>query len=151
MHLKVLFRDERLHLVRARNLIVASWFGAPIVEHLPHLSRASKGIPPHVTVNLVLGGVPLFSEEVRRGLRKIAAENPNRLGLAQVVKMRGFAGATVRAFLSTLMTKEGVRVFGSEDAAVPWITERLATSDEVWTSAQVMASVQQAHSLTHPS
>ncbi len=102
-----------------------------------------------MTVNLIVSGVPLFSEEVRRGLRKIAAENPNRLGLAQVVKIRGFAGATVRAFFSTLMTKEDVRVFGSEEEAVPWITERLATSAEAWTSAQVMASLRRASA--HPS
>jgi hypothetical protein len=142
--------DEVLRMGVSRNLVVCAWANAPEVEHIRSLSRAAQGTigrykEHRAFLNLVVTGTPRFSDAVRDELVKFIRDT--RLqgqGMAHVVSIPGIAGATVRAFLSTVMLLARPvathKVFSELAPAAAWLVPKLTTGGEAWTSAGVLAA-----------
>jgi hypothetical protein len=137
----------------SRNLVVFSWRALATVEQVRACGRASRGLArrkPGGTgaVNLIAGGVPRFTDEVRREAERLRADpSLSPLGRADVVLVDGFAGVAARGFMSTvtLLGKSGRphRVFGDVRSAGAWLAPKLSAGGEPWTSAEVEEVVRQ--------
>jgi hypothetical protein len=146
---EIVHDDAVLRMVVSRNLIVCAWADAPGVEHIRSVSRVAHGVVSRYKehrafLNLAHAGTPRFSDAVRDELVKLIRDT--RLqgqGTAYVVSIPGIAGATVRAFLSTVMLVARPiathKVFGDLAPAAAWLVPKLTTGGEAWTSTGVLA------------
>jgi hypothetical protein len=149
----VVHADETLRLVTAKNLLVAVWSDAPTLTQMQSVGRAAAALRrahPRgaAMLNVVRGGTPSFSNAVREEARRLTSDGHFTLGVAHVVLLGGLVGATVRAFLSTIVLlgrpKEPTQVFGEAGAALGWLEARLATGGEGWTRDDVQAAYDRA-------
>lgn len=110
MHVWHIYRDSTLCIFGIEELLFSLWSDAPQLEHIQTLDRAVSqhlraiGDRKQVFVNVMLGGKPNFSEEVRRETAKFPQRySKHRAAVAHVVMLTGLAGVAVRAFTSTTL------------------------------------------------
>jgi hypothetical protein len=152
--LDVIYEDDVLSLVGSKNVRVAIWRDAPTLAQMKEVDRAARALArenPAGTgwVNLVVDGVPRFTQDVREEVGRLTRENtPNALANAHVILLDGFRGVAVRAFFSTvlLVTRSAVpfRAFGDIESASRWMAPLLAPSGVTWDAQSLAAVVAEA-------
>lgn len=146
--------DPTLRMVSHRNVMFTVWTDAPTLSQVRVFHRESEVFTRshpsgQVLVNMVLGGVPLFTEPVRDELVKIMKQGTTyTLGTAHLILVGGMAGSAVRAFLSTAMLlarpKVPNRVFGTVADAAVWVHERLGGAGAQWTVNELRDALEDA-------
>ena len=140
--MRVLSVDETMTHARLGALNVAWWREAPTLEQVAQMDENIDRSAPFVFVNIVLRGTPHFGDTLRVAVQELCENEANRTGLAHVVLMKGLAGSAVRMFLHGASRHcENQVVLSSLSDAVPWIVERLAACDELWTEGEVLAAL----------
>ncbi len=148
---EIVFEDATLRICSSRNLVVSAWSSTPEPDHLRTLNRAlhaqdGKYREHRALLDLVVTGTPRFTDKVRDELVRLLRDpRAQGKGTAHVVTVGGLAGATVRAFLSTVMLlarpEAPNKVFGEVAPAANWLVPLLTTGGEAWTTANVLAVV----------
>jgi hypothetical protein len=148
--LEIVHTDAILSIATSRNVQVNVWTDAPTVEQIRAFSRTGAALArrhPRGTglLNVMLRGTPRFSEQVRDETVKLMKQADFRLGTAHLVLMGGLTGTAVRAFMSTVMllarSPTPNKVFGDPGTATAWLAPLLAQGAEPWSSAQLVALV----------
>ncbi len=113
----------------------------------PAVNSGAAG-PGQAFVNMVTGGVPVFSEPVREELVKVIKSTNITLGAAHILLVSGMAGSAVRAFLSTVLLvarpKAPNRVFAEVPDAVSWLLVRLGGTQAQWTGNELRDAIEAA-------
>jgi hypothetical protein len=145
--LEIVYEDQTLKQAYARNVHVAAWFDAPTVAQMHAYGRCARALSQRYggqscLVNLVVGGVPRFSAEVREVASQYTREGAHGVGAAHVILAPGLVGTSVRAFLSTVILlgrpPNPTKVFGDIDGAAEWMARNLAMrSSEIWEAKDV--------------
>jgi len=167
-----IYQDRNFRLVTYRNVMIAVWSDAPTIQQVRILHREadqfakhnasfanhgaadragapSASSPGQAFVNIVAGGVPVFSEQVRDELVKLIKGTTNfTLGSAHILLVSGMAGSAVRAFMSTVMLlarpQAPNRVFGAVAEAVTWLHGRLGGTQALWTGNELRDAIEAA-------
>lgn len=140
MALLELYADERVSMGHDGPLFLCGWADAPTMVQMralgEHGRRAEAVAGPLALVNIAFGGVPKFSDDVR----KISAEFTRDASLfarsrAHVVTIPGFKGVAVMSFINTFLLlgrpPRPTKVFRAVDEAVRWTAGQLSpTGDE---------------------
>jgi hypothetical protein len=137
-----------------RNVAVTVWFDAPRVKlELLEMEKVGRKISSQykgttVLFNVVVSGTPSFSEEVRKEVTRISADDTlYALGSAHVLLVEGFVASAVRAFMSTALTlsrtKTPNKVFANLDEAATWAKSQLDKGPVVWMPGDLVALVRQ--------
>ncbi len=145
---EVEFSDRCLRIATVDNLELASWFDAPEMKHMEAIDRVYKRMKRRVKggvgfVNVVVGGVPKFSAEVRdEAARQTADVDDRDIATAHIILVDGIVGSTVRAFMSTTMLigrpPHPTKVFGDIPTAATWLAVRLAENEHYpWPEARL--------------
>ena len=139
------YEDERLVLARARSLCLAGWRDAPLADHIRRWHELGRSIArthrgAGACIDVIYGGTPRFSDEMRREAERFSADNAIfEIGFAHVILVPGMVGSAVRAFVSTivLVGRSGspTKVTGDLAGAVAWMAPRLAPHG--WTAAEL--------------
>ena len=153
------YRDDIVHMVLGRRLIVCAWRDAPSMTQVKALRRINVdarrrlGDDGVAYCNVVISGTPVFASEVRDEITAISRDFGKR-GVAQahLILMEGFAGTAVRAFLSTvnLIARPSVpnKVSGDRREVEEWLLEKMFTVDrrvtEDWVSPAFDQVLQEA-------
>ncbi len=150
----IAFENPTARIASDRNVAVAVWRDAPRAPlELREMERVGKRIAAQhggsALFNVIVGGTPSFSEEVRNEVTRITAdETIFSLASAHVLLVDGLVGSAVRAFLSTALllsrTKTPNKVFAGVEPATKWVRERLAGGSIAWTEAELAALVREA-------
>mgnify|MGYP001601178916 CR=1 FL=1 len=133
------YQDETLRLWSRRELLVAAWFDAPNAEQMREVGRAGRALAAqHVEgsalANVIVSGLPRFSDPVREEGIRIARERTFRRGSCHVILAGGLAGAAARAFMSMVLLvgtraigkgAARAKVFGEVFEASEWMAELL--------------------------
>jgi hypothetical protein len=150
--LEIVHTDATLRVVTSRNVQVNVWSNAPTVEQMRVFGRTGavlarrnpRGIG---LLNVMLRGTPSFSEQVRDETVKLTKQGYFRLGAAHLILVGGLTGTAVRAFMSTVLllarSPAPNKVFGEPETAAAWLAPLLAQGAEPWSSAQLVALVQE--------
>ena len=148
------YQDRSFRLVSHRNVMVAVWSDAPTLPQVRILHREADQFSKHnpsgqAFANVVVGGVPIFSEPVRDELVKMIKSTTNfTLGSAHILLVSGMAGSAVRAFMSTVMLlarpQAPNRVFGGVAEAVTWLHGRLGGTQALWTGNELRDAIEAA-------
>lgn len=146
---EILHADGTLRLGASRNLVVYVWHDAPTLPQLRECGRVSRAVArahPEGTalLDLIVGGIPRFSEDVRAEAARVSNDpSVSSLGAADVVLVTGLAGAAVRGFLGTLTLLSRMprprKVFGDVASAAAWLAPRLRVGGQAWTVPDVVA------------
>lgn len=156
-----IYQDRTFRLAAHRNVLIAVWSDAPTLAQARILHReadqftkrtssANNGAagPGQAFVNMVTGGVPVFSEPVREELVKVIKSTSITLGAAHILLVNGMAGSAVRAFLSTVLLvarpKAPNRVFAEVPDAVSWLLVRLGGTQAQWTGNELRDAIEAA-------
>jgi len=145
---EVRYEDEGLRLWSSRELLVAAWFEAPTLERMREVARIGKALGSETGAgaafaNVIVSGVPRFSDDVREEGIRIARERTFRRGSCHVVLATGLGGAAARAFMSMVLLvgrralgarAAPTKVFGDIGEAGAWLA---AILDESWTATEV--------------
>jgi hypothetical protein len=140
--------DEILRIVVDRGLCVARWADTPAALHFPLITTAMREAAAELgragLLNVIdaAGKVPRFSEPVRQAAVRMARDiTPLAAATAHVVLLKGFSGAAVRMFLSTLnlLARGGpiATVHATLTAGAEWLAPR--TPGE-WTAARISSA-----------
>jgi hypothetical protein len=152
---EVVFSDSCLRIATVDNLELASWFGPPEMDHMRALDRTFKQLKRRnedgvAFVNVVVGGVPRFSQEVRdEAARQTAEIDPRDLATAHLVLVDGLVGSAVRAFMSTTMLigrpPHPTKVFGDISSTARWLAIQLGRNARyTWSEDRVREALQKA-------
>jgi hypothetical protein len=144
VELEVLHDEPGFAIAVRRNVALAYWWASPQLEWFqvirattwPYADLWPRGAG---WINLIVGGRPSFSEEIRREAAELSKRDDiYELGTAHIVLLDVLRGSAVRAFLGTVLlmsrAKTPTRVFGNIDAAAQWLAPRLGeafTADEM--------------------
>lgn len=149
-----IYQDRNFRLVSHRNVMIAVWSDAPTLPQVRILHReadqfAKQNPSGQAFVNLITGGVPVFTEAVRDELVKMIKSTTNfTLGSAHVLLVTGMTGSAVRAFMSTVMLlarpKAPNRVFATIADAVTWVHGRLGGMQAQWTGNELRDAIEEA-------
>lgn len=142
MRAQIVYEDATLRQAYARNLHVVAWYDAPSLEQMHAYASCAKALSDRWRrrsglMNLVVGGVPRFTAEVREAAAEYTREGAHGAGAAHVILVSGLLGSSVRAFLSTAMLlgrpPNPTRVFGGIAEAARWMATNFAAhSGQVW-------------------
>lgn len=164
------YEDATLRLWTQRELLVASWFDAPTIAQMREVGRAGRALGAasprgSALANVIVGGVPRFTDEVRDEGIRIARDRTFRRGSCHLILASGLGGAATRAFLSMVLLvgmkaltfRSGAgglgkgaprsKVFGEVGAAAAWTAELLGGE---WSSAEVFDLYRAAAKPTGP-
>ncbi|MEM9188035.1 MAG: hypothetical protein AAGF12_02575 [Myxococcota bacterium] len=140
--MRILYQDQRLQICVQRNMFAAGWFGMPELRHMHEVERCYEDLrsewPDGVGfANVIVGGVPNFSREVREdAARQTAKGDEQDLATAHLILVDGLAGAAVRAFLSTMLlvgrSTVPNRVFSDCGVAAGWVAGLLNRVPPPW-------------------
>ncbi|MFW6067895.1 MAG: hypothetical protein ACOC97_06130 [Myxococcota bacterium] len=153
--LRTLYEDDTLRVVVEGNMAVAVWTGAPSVDQLRRLHGGlnvlrSENPDGGAFMNVVVGGTPRFSNEVREEAARITQDTgPTDRGTAHVVLIEGMAGAAVRAFIGTMTLmgrpKIPTKTFGDLTSAADWLLARLeGIPGTAWSRESLIALAERA-------
>ena len=142
--------QDGLHVVSVERVLFALWEVVPTMASMRRLQvagdrhRDTLNGRKQVFVNVVEGGIPNFTDEVRKeAVRHAQRSAPWRLATAHIVLIPGMRGVAVRSFMSTmlLLGKPPVptRVFNDMTQAAQWLAAALA-DDSTWTSALLIST-----------
>lgn len=142
-----LYADDRALMGHDGDVFVCGWNDAPTLVQMralgEHGRRTESAHGPLALLNVAFGGVPKFTDEVR----KISAEYTRDASLfvrarAHVVTIPGFVGVAVMAFINTFTLlgrpPRPTKVFRELDAGIQWI---LPTLGPVHDAASIRATV----------
>ena len=142
--------DATLRLGVSRNLLIMAWSSTPESPQLRALTRAIASLATKHrhdcgTLNLVVAGIPRFTEEVRDELVKILRDPRHQVrASAHVVLTEGLAGVTTRAFLSTvtLLARSTTphKVLGDVKQAATWMAPLLSAGSVQWSVDDIVAA-----------
>jgi len=134
-----LYADERVSMAHVGPLFLCGWADAPTMVQMRALGQYGRQVEavvgPMSLVNVAFGGVPKFSDEVR----KISAEFTRDASLfahsrAHVVTIPGFKGAAVMSFINTFLLlgrpPRPTKVFRALDEAVRWTAGLLSPAGD---------------------
>ncbi len=148
---EIVHEDATLRLGVSRNLLVFAWSGTPESEHIRTLSRVHHTLAGRyhehlAALDLVVTGTPRFTDPLRDELVRLVRDpRLQGKGTAHVVSMGGLTGATVRAFISTviLLARPAApnKVFSEVAPAAAWLVPMLTTGGEAWNTAGVLSVV----------
>lgn len=147
------YEDARVRIVSDGELLVAIWWNAPLPEQMRALDAAQVGHHGElgegrqIFVNLVLDGIPSFSDEVRRKAAELSRRAEEwRSVTAHVILIPGLRGVAVRSFVSTFMlmarARERTGVFGSIADGARFIGQKHGTPR--WSEARALAALTDA-------
>lgn len=137
---KLAFSDAVLRVAGDRDLCVVRWADSPGPQHFDAVlaavrERAQQGQPVSL-LNVVdaPGKLPRFDEAVRSAARRMSeGMTPHMRAVAHVILLEGFAGATVRMFVSTLTllsrSSAPTKVFAELDEGRRWLSEQAGRRD----------------------
>lgn len=142
------YEDATLRLLSHRELLVAAWFDAPTIDQMREVGRAGRALGAasprgSALANVIVSGVPRFTDEVRDEGIRIARDRTFRRGSCHLILVGGLGGAAARAFMSMVLlvgTKAlgkgaaRTKVFGELGAAAGWTAELLGGE---WTAMEV--------------
>jgi hypothetical protein len=127
----VLYQDEVLRLVRAPGLAIAAWTNAPTMKQFREIDRLARD-PSSVDgayANVIWGGTPRFTDEVRTEAIRLIKLDAFRAGNATVILADGLVGAATRAFISMIIlvsrSSKPNRVFGDVSSAAEFLAKVL--------------------------
>jgi hypothetical protein len=142
--------DDRTIFAHEGVLFVCVWRGAPTAPHMKALGEIGRRVEaqagPLALLNVAIGGVPTFDDEVR----KTAVAYTRDAGLfgcarAHVIEMTGFTGVAVLAFVNTFLLlgrpPRPTKVFRATGEAVRWLAPFLPPP---WTAERVQATLAEA-------
>lgn len=133
----VVFEDEALRVITWSGVLGARWFATPTQAKLAQLGRLQRQLADstfegRIVVVMVLSpeaSLALGGDARAEAEALVRSGRDHLLGLAHVVEGEGFAAAAARAVLSSiqLAVHAGypIRVFGSLEHAMPWVSELL--------------------------
>lgn len=141
--------DATLRLWSHRDLLVAAWFDAPNIDQMREVGRAGRALGAghprgSALANLIVSGVPRFSDDVRDEGIRIARDRTFRRGSCHVILVDGLGGAAVRAFMSMVLLvgmkalgkgAARTKVFGDLGAAATWTADLLGGE---WTGRETL-------------
>jgi hypothetical protein len=132
-----LYADDRALMAHDGELFVCGWREAPGLDQMRALGeygrRTEAAHGPLALLNVAFGGVPKFTDEVR----KISADYTRDASLfvrsrAHVVTIPGFKGIAVMSFINTFMLlgrpPRPTKVFRGLDEAIAWTVTMLGSS-----------------------
>lgn len=142
------YEDATLRVWTQRELLVASWFDAPTITQMREVGRAGRALgaaSPRgaALANVIVGGVPRFTDDVRDEAIRIARDRTFRRGSCHLILAGGLGGAATRAFMSMVLLvgmkalgkgAARTKVFGEIGAAAAWTSELLGGE---WSSMEV--------------
>jgi len=138
--------DDRVIFAHDGPLFVCVWRGAPTAAHMRALGEIGRRVEgesgPLALLNVAVGGVPTFDDEVRKTATAYTRD-PARFARARahVVAMTGFTGVAVLAFINTFLLlgrpPRPTKVLRSTDDAIRWILPFLPPP---WDSERVHAT-----------
>lgn len=152
----VVHDDEELRIVTWAGVLANRWRATPtkakleiLGRHQRQLAKASVGGRIVVVTVLSPDAGLLLTSEARKEAEALAkAGRELLLGLAQVVEGEGFLAAAARAVMSgiQLAVRAGhpVKVFGTLDEALPWVSELLRTNGSPRDADEVGAALREA-------
>ncbi len=139
---EVAFENETARIATSRNIVVAAWAEAPrTTVELREFEKIGKRVSQQfekraIFANVIIGGTPSFSQEVRDEVTRMTRTPMFHFGTAQIILVQGLAGVAVRAFLSTSFllarTKIPNKVFGDLNFGVDWMHGRLCEGPIEW-------------------
>jgi hypothetical protein len=150
----VAFENATARVAYDRNVAVTAWFDAPRVPlELREMEKMGRKLSSQykdgtALFNVIVSGTPSFSEEVRKEVTRISADDTlYALGSAHVMLVEGFVASAVRAFMSTALmlsrTKTPNKVFANLDDAATWLKSQLDKGPVVWTPGDLVALMRQ--------
>ncbi len=149
-----IYEDRSLRLASHRNVMFSVWTDAPTLPQVRTIHREGEifvraNPTGQALVNIVVGGIPLFTDAVREELVKMMRSRAMfSLGTAHVILVGGMAGSAVRAFLSTVMLLARPpapnRVFGTAVETVAWLHGRLGGTAAQWTANELRDALEDA-------
>lgn len=162
MRWNTVYEDATLRLWSHRELLVAAWFDAPTIEQMREVGRVGRALGNahprgSALANVIVSGVPRFSDEVRDEGIRIARDRTFRRDSCHLILVGGLGGAAVRAFMSMVLlvgTKAlgkgaaRTRVFGEIGAAASWTAELLGGE---WTARELFDLYREAAAPPLPS
>lgn len=148
----IAFENVTARIAHDRNVAVVVWFDAPRTAlELLEMEKVGKKLLAQykestALFNVIVSGTPSFSEEVRKEVTRITADDTLfALASAHVLLVEGFVGSAVRAFVSTALvvsrTKTPNKVFADVDGAATWVKPKLDTGPVVWTPGDLVGLV----------
>jgi hypothetical protein len=152
----VVHDDQELRIVTWASVLAVRWRATPTKDKLELLGRhqrllADATVDRRIVLITVLSPKAglLLSSDARKEAETFArAGREVLLGLAQVVEGEGFVAATARAVMSgiQLAVRAGhpVKVFGTLDEALPWVSELLRGGGHQRDAAEVAAALRPA-------
>jgi hypothetical protein len=134
-----MFGDDKLRIAQHEDLLVLRWMDSPEVTHFDAALRiarrasAPRGRLAFFNVADAPGKKPhLSAEELAAGKRMSEGFKNVTKAVAHVILMEGFAGASVRMIIATLILvrRSGSpnRVFGSLSEGQRWLTPHVASA-----------------------
>jgi hypothetical protein len=148
--LQIWRQQGMLRIGSERNLLVASWQGSPIGDEIQTLADAAERLAlaypkGSAMLHVVTGRRPKFDDRMREdGVTVIRNPSNFPLGVGHLILIDGLAGATTRAFLSTIMligrSNRPRKVFGDPSECAPWLAQQLSRGPEPWTAQEVLAT-----------
>ena len=145
----IAFENETARIAYDRNVAVTVWFDAPRTSlALLEMEKVGKKLlaahkEETALLNVIVSGTPSFSEEVRKEVTRIMADDTLfARASAHVILVEGFVGSAVRAFVSTALvlsrTTTPNKVFGDLDGAASWLTQRLDKGPVAWSPGDLV-------------
>jgi hypothetical protein len=154
--LTVVFEDEIVSMFSAAELALVVWRAAPSADHMRRwhrfaLEHAEAPHGPGACIDIVVAGMPKFSDEMRREATRFASDpKVFPLGIAHVILMDGLAGSAVRAFIGTLILVAKppgpAKVFGDFDAAAKWLSPKITLGG--WSPLDIVSRCREAVATT---
>jgi hypothetical protein len=140
--LELVHEETTMRQWYCRNVQISAWFDAPTLDQMHAYGRAARSLSMRfggrsALMNVIVGGVPRFTSEVRQAAADYTKEGAHQIGAAHIILVDGLLGSSVRAFLSTMMLlgrpPNPTRVFGDIASASEWMAQHLTEkSPEAW-------------------